>query len=130
MPHLIVQCSRNCRTGVDLDAFCLQLKDALLASGLFETGAVRVRAFPAEHYAIADCDPQNAFVDLVLRIGAGRSEAEKTVLGDALMKVAEAAFSAEMAEPYFGLSLEIQEISAAFSWKKNTMHRRFRSSAS
>lgn len=126
MPHLTIEYSRNLDGESDLNALCLALQRSMLASGLFELGAIRVRARPCPHYAVADLLPQNAFADMILRIGQGRSDADKTAIGAALMAVAEAHFAPQLSSPHFALTLEVQEISAAFSWKTNAIHPRLR----
>ena len=126
MPHLTIEYSDNLECLTDMGALCQALHTSLLASGLFELGAIRVRARACPHYAVADLLPQNAFADLILRIGTGRSEDEKTTLGKALMHAAETHFAPQLATPHFALSLEVQEISAPFSWKTNAIHPRLR----
>ncbi len=126
MPHLTIEYSANLEATGDLPGLCLTLREALLATGLFEEGAVRVRALPCPHYAVADLLPQNAFAALVLRIGAGRSPEDKSRLGKAVMATAEGHFAARLAEPYFALSLDIVENDPALSWKTNTIHPRLR----
>lgn len=124
MPHLTIEYSANIEA--QIGGLCHALRDGMLASGLFEIGAIRVRARPCSHYAIADELAENAFADMVLRIGAGRSDADKASVGKALISSAETYFADLLARPYFALSLEVQEISAAFSWKTNAIHPRLR----
>lgn len=126
MPHLTVEYSANLDGRADLDWLCAALLDTLLETGLFEMGAVRVRALRAEHYAVADRLPNNAFVDLNLRIGQGRSADEKKRTGDALFATATALLAPLLATPHFALSLEIREIDAQLSWKSNAIHPRLR----
>ncbi|MCB1381964.1 MAG: hypothetical protein KDJ73_03335 [Notoacmeibacter sp.] len=47
----------------------------------FELGAVRLRACQADHVAVADLLPENAFFDCMARMGEGRSEAERERAG-------------------------------------------------
>lgn len=124
MPHLTIDYSQN--TVSDFDALCVLLHGVLLQSGLFELGAIRVRARACPQYAVADRLPENAFADMILRIGKGRSDAEKQAVGAALMQAAEAHFAPLLARPHFALSLEVQEISAPLSWKTNAIHPRLR----
>jgi 5-carboxymethyl-2-hydroxymuconate isomerase len=126
MPHLTVEYSDNLERLTDIGTLCQALHTSLMASGLFELGAIRVRARACPLYALADLLPENAFADLILRIGAGRSEEEKKTVGQALMRVAEAHFAPQLTTPHFALSLEVQEISAPFSWKTNAIHPRLR----
>ena len=55
-----------------------------MSTGLFELGALRVRALRADAYAVADLLPENAFIDMSFRIGKGRSELEKRNTGEAI----------------------------------------------
>lgn len=126
MPHMAIEYSANLDASVDMTELCGLLLRTVLGTGLFETGAVRVRAFRAEHYAIADQLPQNGFVDLNFRIGQGRSAAEKKQAGEAIFAAATEFFGAQLASPHFALSLEIREIDPDLSWKKNAIHPRLR----
>lgn len=126
MPHLTVEYSANLEGRADLGALCAALLETMLETGLFEIGAVRVRALRADHYAIADLLPENAFVDLNLRIGKGRSAEEKKRTGEALFATASRLLAPLFETPHFALSLEIREIDAELSWKKSAIHPRLR----
>lgn len=126
MPHLTIEYSANLDSRADIAALCQALQGALMASGLFEPGAPRIRALRCDTYAIADLAPENAFADMMLRMGAGRSEADRKALGDRLMAVATLVLAVPLQGPHFALSLEISEIGAEMSWKRNTMHARLR----
>lgn len=126
MPHFSIEYSANLDARVDFDALCGLILKTALASGLFETGAVRVRAFRAEHYAIADQLPENGFIDMVFRIGVGRSATEKQAAGDAIFAAVAEHLAALFETPHFALSFEIQEVDPVLSWKKNAIHKRLR----
>lgn len=96
----------------------------MIEQGSFPVGGIRVRAWPTPQEAIADGHPDNAYADLVLRMGAGRPAEVKTAAGEAIMATARAFFAAELARPHFALALEIVEISPEFSWKANSIHPR------
>lgn len=128
MPHLSIQHSTNLTTD-RMQGLCDKLLAALATTRLFPVGGIRVRALPCPAVAIADCHPNNAFVDMAFRIGAGRSEAEKKMTGELLMKTAEAYFASDLASPHFALSLEITEIDPVFSWKTNSIHPRLKGQA-
>ncbi|MGZ2461684.1 5-carboxymethyl-2-hydroxymuconate isomerase [Rhizobium anhuiense] len=126
MPHLTVEYSANLEGHADMGALCGTLLETVLETGLFEVGAVRVRALKADHYAIADRLAENSFIDLSFRIGKGRSANEKKHTGEALFAAASAALAPLFETPHFALSLEIREIDAELSWKKNAIHPRLR----
>ena len=126
MPHFTFEYSANLDGKVDFDALCSRVLDTILATGLFEVGAVRVRAFRADAYAIADKLPENAFIDMAFRIGVGRSEEEKKRAGEQIFAVVTEELSDLFDTPHFALSLEIREIDPELSWKKNAIHPRLR----
>jgi 5-carboxymethyl-2-hydroxymuconate isomerase len=126
MPHLTVEYSCNLENQSDMGALCRALHATMLASGLFELGAVRVRARPCPHVAVADLLAENSFADMILRIGTGRSDDEKKTVGMALMRTVEAHFAPQLAQPHIALTLEVQEISPTFSWRTNAIHPRLR----
>lgn len=130
MPHLSIEYSANLADKIDMNALCHALHDVMINAGPFEKGGVRVRAFRADHYAIADLHAENAFVDINLRIGQGRSQEDKEQVGEALIVRAEAELASLFETEHFALSLEIREIDAELSWKCNTIHKRIRATGS
>jgi 5-carboxymethyl-2-hydroxymuconate isomerase len=126
MPHFAAEYSGNLDQVVDMASFCECIRVAMLDTGLFELGAVRVRALRAEAYAIADALPQNGFVDMSLRIGAGRSPEDKQRAGEMIFTAASEFLAAQLATAHFALSLEIREIDPTLSWKRNSIHPRLR----
>ncbi len=126
MPHLTIEYSANLENAGDFAGLCVALRAALLETKVFEEGAIRVRALPCPHYAVADMLPQNAFAAMILRIGAGRSLSDRQRVGEAVLAAARAHFAAPLAAPHFALSLDIVENDPALSWKLNTIHPRLR----
>lgn len=126
MPHLRIEYSANLDGRADIAGLCETLRKTILAAGPFELGAVRVRAFRADHVALADALAENAFIDMQFRIGAGRTEAEKKAAGEAMFSAASAFLAPLFATPHFALSLDIAEIDPGLSWKKNAIHPRTR----
>lgn len=129
MPHIAIEYSANLDGRIDVQALCDTVHAAALASGLFELGAIRVRAIRCAHYAIADRLPENAFVHAALRLGRGRSLAEKKAAGDAIFAAMTRFLAEENTRPHFAHSFEIVEIDGDLSWKSNAMHRRIRALA-
>jgi 5-carboxymethyl-2-hydroxymuconate isomerase len=126
MPHLTIEYSDNLDGKVEIAGLCRALDEQIAAFPFFERGGIRVRAFACRSYAIADMLPDNAFVDMQFRIGAGRSEADKKAAGDALFATATRLLGHLLDEPHFALSLEVREIDPVLSWKKNSIHARLR----
>lgn len=123
---MTIEYSANLDACVDMAGLCALVSRTILETGLFEQGAVRVRAFRAEAYAIADLLPENGFIDMNFRIGKGRSAEEKRRAGEAIFAAVSEYLAALFTTPHFALSLEIREIDAELSWKKNAIHPRLR----
>lgn len=132
MPHLVVLYTSNLETESDMKGLCRHLADTLLAlrdedaQPVFPTGGVRVLAYPAAHYAVADGQRDYGFVYLNLRMGRGRSAAVKQRAGEALLAAAKAHLQPLFAKGYLGLTLQIDEGQEAFDAKHSTIHPLFR----
>lgn len=122
MPHLTVELSAHLADRAE--ALVLALHGTLMGSGLFEPGAPRVRVLVAQAAAIADLHPENAFADAVLRMGAGRAEADRRALGERLLAALGEVCADRMAQGHTALSVEVVEI--GMSWKRNTIHARLK----
>jgi 5-carboxymethyl-2-hydroxymuconate isomerase len=122
LPHILIEYSANIRDRVDFPQFLAVLRGAAIETGVFPVGGIRIRAYEAAHYLIADGHPDNAFVHLMLRVGHGRDL-------DTRKRACEAIFAAacdHLAGLYeripLGISLEMQEIDALLTCKKNNLH--------
>lgn len=126
MPHLTIEYSANLEPETDIAALCETLRLAMLETGIFEIGAIRVRAHKCDHYAIADLHPDNAFLNMDLKIGAGRSADDKKIMGQTIFDAAAEQLKPLFESPHFALSLYIEEFPPERSWKKNSIHPRLR----
>lgn len=123
MPHLAFDHSPGLEARVDLAAFARAMRDALAATGVFPLGGIRVRGHRADWCAIADGRDAHAFLDLRLRMGEGRDEATRRRVAEAVYAAAEAFLRPAIGTAPFMLSLEVEEIAAAFSVKRwSTVH--------
>jgi 5-carboxymethyl-2-hydroxymuconate isomerase len=120
--------SANLEAQANIAALCQVAKAAMMSTGVFELGAIRVRSVRCEHYAIADELPENAFLAVLVRIGAGRSAADKTRIGEALNAALAEALKPLLAGKHFALSVDMIENDPAYSWKTNSIHARLRKS--
>jgi 5-carboxymethyl-2-hydroxymuconate isomerase len=128
MPHLVIMYTSNLEAEADMNALCRKLADAMLtvrdedSKQVFPTGGVRVLAYPAPHFAVADGQRDYAFMYLNLRMGRGRSQAVKQRAGEILMSTAEAHFAPAFAHRYVGMTLQVDEGHEAFDAKHSTIH--------
>lgn len=132
MPHLVVLYSSNLEAQTDMTALCRSLADAMLgvrdehSQQVYPTGGVRVFAYPAPHYAVADGQRDYAFVYLNLRMSQGRTATVKQRAGEALLAAAKAHFESLFATRYIGITLQIDEGQEVFDAKHSTIHPLFR----
>jgi 5-carboxymethyl-2-hydroxymuconate isomerase len=132
MPHLVVLYSGNLEADTDMTALCRSLADAMLTvrdeqgQQVFPTGGVRVFAYPAAHFAVADGARDYAFMYLNLRMGRGRTEAVKQRAGETLLAAAKAHLAPLFAHRYLGLTLQVDEGQEVFDAKHSTIHPLFR----
>jgi 5-carboxymethyl-2-hydroxymuconate isomerase len=129
MPHFIVEYTANLEQEGDFPGLLRKVNDILIAQdGVFPIGGIRSRAIRLEHYRMADGQADYAFVHAQLKIGAGRDEATRQRVGDALFDMMKAHFAALYEKRYLALSMEIAEFSEAGTWKHNNVHARFKQS--
>jgi 5-carboxymethyl-2-hydroxymuconate isomerase len=122
MPHIILECSANLSERVDLQTLVDRTHAAALATGVFPEGGLRTRLATRDFYRIADGDPANAFVHVVVRIGHGRDAPTRRAAAEALFaEVCDVLQTAFAATP-LAISLELQEIDPAYSFKHNNLH--------
>ena len=126
MPHFTMEYSANLDRSVDFGGLCNVVHATVMQTGLFELGAVRVRAIRCAAYAVADLLPENGFIDMSFRIGEGRDPAERSMAGEAIFAAVSDFVKPLFETPHFALTLEIREIDPGFSWKKNAIHPRLR----
>lgn len=126
IPHFTFEYSANIEQQVDLKGLTRLILQTALDTGFFEIGAVRVRGIRCDVYTVADDLPENAFIDLSLRLGQGRSQTDKKAIGDAIFAALQEYLAESLAQPHFALSFEIREIEASLSWKQNAIHPRLR----
>ncbi len=122
MPHLSFEYSPGLEARADLPAFAAAMRDAMAATGLFPLGGIRVRGHRADVCLVADGGPHQ-FMDISVRLGAGRSLEARKAAAEAIYAAAEAFLKPCAAESAFALSLEMREIDPELSIKRfNTLH--------
>lgn len=130
MPHLIIEYSSNIEQEIDLDGLIEELHDTAVGTGVFPLGGIRTRASRREDYRIADGNPENGFVFLTVRYGAGRELETLRTAGQLIFDV----LCRRLDELYnsipLSLGMEMQEIDPNLSFKKNNIHERLARKAS
>ncbi|MCL6282544.1 5-carboxymethyl-2-hydroxymuconate Delta-isomerase [Ruegeria sp. 2012CJ41-6] len=121
MPHLSIEYSANLDDCVDISALCAHLRQAAAGIEAFPLAGLQVRALRADHYAIADGDPKHGFVDISVRLRAGRPMETRKAAADVLFRAAEEFLAPYMAQNSLALSLEMRDIDPELSPKTGTI---------
>ena len=131
MPHLTLDYSANLRADGALGPLCAALAQTLAefrvdGKAVYPVGGIRVRAFAADDYCIADGRADAAYLHACLSVARGRSEATLKATGDAVFAVIQQHFAALFERQGLALSMEVQEFPESGTWKHNNLHARLR----
>lgn len=127
MPHLIYEYTDNLGAEADIGGLLRKSNQLLIAQGgVFPIGGIRSRAIRLTEYCIADGTQDDAFVHASLKIGVGRTAAEKQKAGDELFQMISNHFAGRYGSRGLALSLEIAEFSESGTWKLNNIHARYK----
>ncbi|SHJ30396.1 5-carboxymethyl-2-hydroxymuconate isomerase [Shimia gijangensis] len=121
MPHFIVEYSANLEPEVDVAQLCEAIRATAAKIDTFPTAGIRVRAFRADHYAIADGNLKHGFVDISIRLREGRAQDVKEAASTEIFETARAFLAPVMAHRPVALSLEMRDIDASLSPKAGTI---------
>ena len=122
MPHLIVEYSANLERDIVIHELVAALHAAALETGVFPIGGIRTRAARRDVYAIADNHPDNSFIHVQARIGAGRPPEIKQKAAEHIFAALKSETVRVFAERPLGLTFEIVEIDPVGSLKHNNLH--------
>ena len=123
MPHFQIDYSANLEQRLDIAGLCRALRDAAMETGVFPLAGIRVRATACTHVVMADGNPEHAFLDLSIRLRAGRSAADRKRASDHIFAAAEAYCADVLATSSFMLSCEMRDIDPALSPKASSIRR-------
>ena len=123
MPHIHVDYSPNLESRLDIAGLCRALRDAAVKTGVLPLAGLRVRATTCTHAVIADGNPDHAFMDISLRLRAGRSPEDKARATAQVFAAAEAFCAEVLATSSFMLSFEMRDIDPDLSPKTSSIRR-------
>jgi 5-carboxymethyl-2-hydroxymuconate isomerase len=124
MAHVIVEWTANLADDLDVDAVLRLIAEALRerAGGAFPVGGIRVRGLRTDAYVIADgTNPEDAFIDIRVLMGAGRSSEFRKGFFDALFAEVRENLGDLFERRPLALSMYVDE---AEGWKHNSIHGR------
>ncbi|AAV97452.1 5-carboxymethyl-2-hydroxymuconate delta isomerase (plasmid) [Ruegeria pomeroyi DSS-3] len=121
MPHFIVEYSGNLEDALDIGALCEVIRATAAGIDTFPMPGIRVRAFRADHWAIADGDPKHGFIDISIRLRAGRAPEVKQAAAAEVFEAVRAFVAPVMAQRSLALSLEMRDIDPDLSPKTGSI---------
>lgn len=121
MPHFIVEYSGNLEDALDIGALCEVIRATAAGIDTFPMPGIRVRAFSADHWAIADGDPKHGFIDISIRLRAGRAPEVKQAAAAEVFEAVRVFLSPVMAQRSLALSLEMRDIDPDLSPKTGSI---------
>lgn len=121
MPHLTVDYSANMEGRVDMAAFCDALRRAAIDTGVLPMPGIRVRAFRADHVSIADGATEHGYIDISVRLRAGRDLAARKAATQSLFETAKTFLAPVFDQHSVVLSFEMRDIDPDLSPKYGTI---------
>lgn len=128
MPHIIAEYSANLEDCLDVQALIDDLHQAAIEAQVAELVGIRSRAERREHFRVADGNPANGFVHITARLRIGRTEEQRTRLGQLLLAAADKRLAAVYPTHPLGLTVEIHEIDD-MTFRRNTLRERAQTAA-
>jgi 5-carboxymethyl-2-hydroxymuconate isomerase len=127
MAHAIVEWTSNLEGEADIRGLLELIAAAMRNSGgVFPWGGIRVRAIRLDDYVIADGKADDAFVNVTVKMAAGRSAEFKKAFFADLFEQIKNHFAELYARRYLALSLYVEETDEAGGFKHNNIHKRFK----
>jgi len=123
MPHAWIEFSHNIAQDPEIQSLGSAMHQAMMDSGIFPLAGIRIRLLPIEHALIADGNPANAFVHIVLRIGHGRDEDTKKAVADKIFATLTRHLAALSERRPTAIAFEVQEMSATLNYKANSIRK-------
>ncbi|WP_294221686.1 5-carboxymethyl-2-hydroxymuconate isomerase [uncultured Shimia sp.] len=117
MPHFQIDYSANLEEVVDMAALCEVIRATAAQIETFPIAGIRVRATRVDYCAMADGNPKHGFLDLSIRLRAGRPENVKKAAAERIFAALREFVAPAMATHSIALSAEMRDIDADLSPK-------------
>lgn len=121
MPHFHVEYSGNLEDRIDMASLCECIRSTAAEIDTFPMPGIRVRATKVDHYAIADGNPDHGFIDISIRLRAGRPDEVKQDGTHRIFEAVKAYLAPAFSQYSIALSLEMRDIDPDLSPKTGTI---------
>ncbi|MDR0252982.1 MAG: 5-carboxymethyl-2-hydroxymuconate Delta-isomerase [Brucellaceae bacterium] len=120
MPHIWVEYSTNLEDSIDVPEMLKTVQDAFIADGeIFPFAGARTRGVPVQNYLVVDGHPDNAFVHVLLKIAAGRSEEDKKAGASRVFEKLKDLLAPVSAARPLGISVQMDEADETVNFKSS-----------
>lgn len=123
MAHFHIDYSPNLESRLDIAGLCQVVAKAARETGVFPVAGIRVRATACTHVVMADGNPDHAFLDLSVRLRAGRAPEAKTAATETIFAAMQAYCAELMQSSSFMLSMEMRDIDPELSPKASSIRK-------
>jgi 5-carboxymethyl-2-hydroxymuconate isomerase len=119
---LIVEYSANLEQVLDLDSLLDRMHVTAVETGMFPLGGIRIRAYRADRYRIADRAPENSFVHVTAIVGAGRPLDRREQVSKTLFEAICTELEPISTTRPLAISFNMREFDPVLNFKKNNLH--------
>lgn len=130
MPHIIIEYSANVEQWIEMGAFCELLRQTAASVDAFPMPGIRVRAYCADHYAVADGNAKHGFIDIAVRLRGGRTLTVRQTALQTLFDAATTFLEPTLSQHSLALSMEMRDIDPELSPKTGTIRQHLESTSS
>lgn len=86
MPHAVLEYSANLASSQDISDLLGKAHAVMNASGLFDSAAIKSRAFQTEHYCVGEQGSGGAFIHITIALLEGRTLEQRADLTKAMFE--------------------------------------------
>lgn len=124
MPHFIMEYSANLDDDLDIPALFEKLNETAIGTGVFPIGGIRTRAVRCEHFRIGEGDPENTFVHLTAKVGAGREPEVLKAASDKVFEVFTECLKPVFEKRWMSIGFEMIELHPERNYRMNNIHQK------
>ena len=117
MPHLTIEYSANLESQLNLPELITVLHERAICIDAFPLAGMRTRAERRDYYRVADGHPDNGFIHLSLKIGAGRDLETRQAAGETLFGALNDYLAPLADQRPIAISFELSELSEDTNYK-------------
>ncbi|GHF72250.1 5-carboxymethyl-2-hydroxymuconate isomerase [Seohaeicola zhoushanensis] len=123
MPHFHIDYSPNLEGRLDIAQLCRVIAETARETELFPAAGIRVRATACTHVYMADGDPKHAFIDMSVRLRAGRPAEAKVAATETIFAAMQGYCQQLLDSGSLMLSMEMRDIDPDLSPKTSSIRK-------